>query len=100
LPESLFSNQKSQLGKILECLWWENVDIFYNRLEYFMAILYNSWPFGIVCGILLYFYQFDMFGPREIWQPWCLSFYIDIWSQSYDRELQRQRGKYLQRTSR
>jgi hypothetical protein len=30
---------------------------------------YNLWPFGIVCGDLLYFSQFGMFGPREIWQP-------------------------------
>jgi hypothetical protein len=35
-----------------------------------MAICYNLWPFGIVCGHLLYFSQFGMFGPRKIWQPW------------------------------
>jgi hypothetical protein len=28
---------------------------------------YILWPFGIVCGLLLYFF---MFGPRKIWQPW------------------------------
>jgi hypothetical protein len=28
-----------------------NVGIFYDHLEYFMAIWYNLWPFGIVCGI-------------------------------------------------
>jgi hypothetical protein len=27
-----------------------NVGIFYDHLEYFMAIWYNLWPFGIVCG--------------------------------------------------
>jgi hypothetical protein len=43
-----------------------NVGIFYYHLEYFMAILYNLWPFGIVCGHLLYFSQFEMFGPRKI----------------------------------
>jgi hypothetical protein len=32
-----------------------NVGIFYDHLEYFMAICYNFWPFGIVCGHLLYF---------------------------------------------
>jgi hypothetical protein len=47
-----------------------NVGIFYVNLEYFMTIWYNLWPFGIVCGHLLHFYQFGMFGPRKIWQPW------------------------------
>jgi hypothetical protein len=47
-----------------------NVGIFYDHLEYFMAIWYNLWPFGIVCGHLLYFSQFGIFGPRKIWQPW------------------------------
>jgi hypothetical protein len=46
-----------------------NVDMFYNRLEYFMAIWNILRLFGIVCGHLLYFSQFGMFGPREIWQP-------------------------------
>jgi hypothetical protein len=49
----------------------KNVCIFYNHLEYFTAIWYNLWPFGIVCGRLVYFYHFGMLGPREIWQP-CL----------------------------
>jgi hypothetical protein len=46
-----------------------NVGIFYDHLEYFMAIWYNLWPSGIVCGRLLHFSQFGMFGPRKIWQP-------------------------------
>jgi hypothetical protein len=33
----------------------KNVCIFYDHLEYFTAILYNLWPFGIVCGRLVYF---------------------------------------------
>jgi hypothetical protein len=33
---------------------------------YYMAIWYNSWPFGKVCGHLVYF---PHFGPRKIWQP-------------------------------
>jgi hypothetical protein len=49
----------------------ENVGIFYDLLEYFMAIWYNLWPFGIVCGHLAYFSKFGMFRPRKIWQPWC-----------------------------
>jgi hypothetical protein len=46
-----------------------NVGIFYDHLEYFMAVWYSLWPFGIVCGHLLYSSQFGMFGPRNIWQP-------------------------------
>jgi hypothetical protein len=50
----------------------ENVAIFYNHLEYFMAISHNVWQFGIVCGHWVYFSHFGMFGPRQIWQPWTL----------------------------
>jgi hypothetical protein len=68
LPDGLFSNKKSQFkvnfGGPL------NVGIMYDHLEYFMAIWYYLWPFGIVCGHLLYCSQFGMFGPRKIWQPW------------------------------
>jgi hypothetical protein len=42
-----------------------NVGIFYDHLKYFMAIWYNSWPFGIVCGHLLYFSQFGMFFTKK-----------------------------------
>jgi hypothetical protein len=48
----------------------ENVVIFYDHLEYFAAIWQHVWPFGIVCGQLVYFSRFGMFGPRKIWQPW------------------------------
>jgi hypothetical protein len=47
----------------------ENVGIFYDHLEYFTAIWYNLWLFGIVCGHLVYFLRFGKFGPRTIWQP-------------------------------
>jgi hypothetical protein len=47
--------------------------IFYDHLEYFTAIWYNLWPFGVVCVHLVYFSRFDMFGPRKIWQPWLVS---------------------------
>jgi hypothetical protein len=47
-----------------------NVGVFYDHLEYFKAIWYNLWPFGIVCGHLFYISQFGMFGPRKIWQLW------------------------------
>jgi hypothetical protein len=46
----------------------EKVGIFYDHMECFTAIFYNLWPFGIVCGHLVYFSQFGMFGPRKIWQ--------------------------------
>jgi hypothetical protein len=47
----------------------KNVGIFYDHMEYFTAICYNVWPFGIVCCHLVYFSQFGTFGPRKIWQP-------------------------------
>jgi hypothetical protein len=38
----------------LEGLGIENIVIFYDHLEYFMAIGHNVWQFGIVCGHLVY----------------------------------------------
>jgi hypothetical protein len=38
----------------------ENVGIFYDHLEYYMAIWYNLWPFVIVCDHLLYFSIFPV----------------------------------------
>jgi hypothetical protein len=49
----------------------ENVGIFYDNLEYFTAIWYNLWPFCMVCGHLVYFFKFGIFGARKIWQPLC-----------------------------
>jgi hypothetical protein len=40
LPDSFFSNQKSQFGQILQGPRLENVDIFYGHLEYFTDIWY------------------------------------------------------------
>jgi hypothetical protein len=34
-----------------------------------MAIWYNVWPFGVVCGPLVYFSVLVGLGPRKIWQP-------------------------------
>jgi phosphotransferase system glucose/maltose/N-acetylglucosamine-specific IIC component len=45
----------SQLWSNLEGLGFENVVIFYDHLEYFTAIWYNLWPFGIFCGYLVFF---------------------------------------------
>jgi hypothetical protein len=47
----------------------ENVGMFYDHCEYFTAIWYNLRPFGLVCGHLVYFSQFGMFGLRKLWQP-------------------------------
>jgi hypothetical protein len=38
LPDGFFSNQKFQIGYILEGRRWENVDVFYGYLEYFKGI--------------------------------------------------------------
>jgi hypothetical protein len=47
----------------------ENGFIFYDHLEYLMAIWYNLSQFGEVRGNLVYFSHFGIFGPRKIWQP-------------------------------
>jgi hypothetical protein len=47
----------------------EHVVIFYDHLEHLTYIWYNQWPFGIVCGPLVHFSHFGVFGPRKIWQP-------------------------------
>jgi hypothetical protein len=40
LPDGIISNQKYQLGKILEGFGMEEVGIFYDHLEYITAIWY------------------------------------------------------------
>jgi hypothetical protein len=70
LPGCLFSYQKSQFGEILEGHRMENIGILYDHLEYFTAIWYGLWTFGIVCGHLVYVSCFGMFVPSKIWQPW------------------------------
>jgi hypothetical protein len=44
-----------------------------------MAIRNNLWQFGIVCGHLVYFSHFGMFGPRKIWQPWLNRGLLSTW---------------------
>jgi hypothetical protein len=53
LPDGLFSNQKSEFGKILEGLAMENLGMFYDHLVCFMAIGNILWPLGIFCGNLV-----------------------------------------------
>jgi hypothetical protein len=69
LPDGLFLNQKNQFGHFFEGLGMENVYIFYYHLDYFTAIWYNLWQCDIVCGHLVYFSHFGIFGPGKIWQP-------------------------------
>jgi hypothetical protein len=69
-----FKTKNLNLGKFWRAIEWQ-------MLEYFTAIWYtcamyghliyvhNVWPFGVVCGPLVYFSRFGMFGPRKIWQP-------------------------------
>jgi hypothetical protein len=66
MPDGLFSNQKSQFGKILDGLVMENVGVFYVHLVYFTSFGNILCPFGIFCGHLVYFvvisYSFPHFG--------------------------------------
>jgi hypothetical protein len=47
LPDGLFSNQKSQFGKILEVRAMEDVGTFYDHFIYFETIWNILRPFGI-----------------------------------------------------
>jgi hypothetical protein len=49
--------------------WKGKCFIFFDHLEYFMAIWYYLWQIGIVCGHLVYICPFGTFEPRKIWQP-------------------------------
>jgi hypothetical protein len=66
----VFKPKNRNLGKFWrEKFGMKNVCLFYDHLEYLTAIWYNLWPFGIVCGRLVYFSHFGMLVPRKIWQP-------------------------------
>jgi hypothetical protein len=66
-----FQAKNPNLGKFWNALEWK-------MLVYFKTIWNILWPFGIiydrlhstVCGHLVYFSHFGMFGPRKIWQSW------------------------------
>jgi hypothetical protein len=64
-----FQTKNPNFGKLFGGLAMENLGIFYEYLVYFTAIANILWPFGIVCGHLLYFPPFWYFVPRKIWQP-------------------------------
>jgi hypothetical protein len=65
-----FQNKNTNSGKIWRAYIF-NVALFYDHSEYFTAISDILQPFGLVCGHLVYFFRFGMFGPRKIGQP-CL----------------------------
>jgi hypothetical protein len=46
----------------------ENLGIFYDHLVYYTATGNILWPFGILCGHLVYFPPFWYFVRRKIWQ--------------------------------
>jgi hypothetical protein len=68
LPDGLFSNQKSQFGKILEGHRLENIDTFNCHLKYYQPIWYIL-RFGKFCVNLVRFFLFWYHVPRKIWQP-------------------------------
>jgi hypothetical protein len=47
----------------------EDVVIFCGHLVHLTVFCYIFWTFGIVRGILEYFFPFWYFVPRKIWQP-------------------------------
>jgi hypothetical protein len=47
----------------------ENVVIFYHHLEYFSVSWYNLWPFGIVCGHLIFFPVLVCLGQEKSGNP-------------------------------
>jgi hypothetical protein len=53
LPDGIFSNQKSQLGEIVDVLAMEDVGIFYGHLACFTANFYILLPFGMFNGYLV-----------------------------------------------
>jgi hypothetical protein len=58
-----FQTKNQNLGKFWRAFEWK-------MLVYLMTIRYILRPFGIVCGHLVYFSHFGMFGLRKNWQPW------------------------------
>jgi hypothetical protein len=64
-----FQTQNPKMGIFWRDSVWKKLVFFYGRLQYFTAIWEILWHFGIVCGDLVYFSCFGIFGPRKIWQP-------------------------------
>jgi hypothetical protein len=62
-----FLYQKSQFGYLGGGPG--NGKYWYGLWPYFTATLYILCQFGIVCGHLIFFPRFGMFGTRKIWLP-------------------------------
>jgi ABC-type spermidine/putrescine transport system permease subunit II len=54
----------------------DNVYLFYDHLEYFMAIWYNLRPFGIVCGHLVIFFPFWYVLNKKNLATLCATLYM------------------------
>jgi hypothetical protein len=53
----------------LDGLKWENVDIFYGRLKYFMDNFDILWPFGTFCVHLVHFSHFGIMHQEKSGNP-------------------------------
>jgi hypothetical protein len=70
LPDGFFSNQKSQFGQILEGFRWENVEIFYDHLEYFTAIWgYFMTIWCLLCSFGTFFPGFGIMNQKKSGNP-------------------------------
>jgi hypothetical protein len=65
-----FQTKNPNFGKIWRALEWKMLLYFMTIWNSFWSFgTYNLRPFGLVCGHLVYFSRFGMFGTRKIWQP-------------------------------
>jgi hypothetical protein len=69
LPDGLFSNQKSQFGKISEGISINNLGIFYDHFVYFTAIGNILWPVGTFCAHLVRFSGFGIMFQEKSGNP-------------------------------
>jgi hypothetical protein len=76
-----FQTKNPNFGKFLRALelkMW----VYFTTIWNIYSIWYNLWPFGIVCGDLVNFSHFGIFGRRKIWQP-CLRSYIPRYNKKW-----------------
>jgi hypothetical protein len=71
LPDGIFSNQKSQLGSILQGLEMENVGIFNGHLEYIKSMWYILWPLDNLVVIWYIFHHFGILYSEPSGNPAC-----------------------------
>jgi hypothetical protein len=62
----------------------DNVAIFYGRLEHFMAIWYNLWPFGIVGGHLVHFFVLVCLDHEKSGNPGCRTHFAMLPNEFYN----------------